>query len=155
MVTAVEEAQSYTTKYKANQDTITADNPGNKLVIVSCRVKNGLPTKQSLLVAVGGRYGAPDTALTTQDEQSFPPMNWHGNDSTGGVDVLEDLHAPGGINILPGAARNINLVFLVSKDTKIKDLIFCLTPYDEYSADPAKRKFTDVRIALNPVGGTQ
>lgn len=153
-VTAVEEARSYTTKYKARQDTIEAESPSNKLVIVSCRIKNGMRTKQSLLMTVGGNYGSPNTALTTQDEQSLPPINWHGDSGTGGVDVMEDLHAPAGINILPGAARNVNLVFLVPKDTQIKDLIFCLTPYDQYS-EGDKKKFTDVRISLNPPTGSQ
>lgn len=148
-VTRVEETASYTTKYKTRQDTLTTDNPGNKLVVVSCRIKNGVPAKQSLIMTVGGNYGSPDTALTTTDEQSFPPINWHGDSGTGGVDVHEDLHAPTGIDLLPGAARNVNLVFLVPKNTKPKDLIFCLTRYDEWTKGD-KKKFTDVRVSLNP-----
>ncbi len=147
-VIKVEEVTSYTTKYKRYPATLTLENPGNKMIVVSCRVKNGLPTKQSLLVSVGGSYGSPNTALTTTDEQSFPPMPWHGDAGTGGVDVFEDLTAPAGINILPGAARNINLVFAIPKDTQPKDLIFCVTPYGEYSKGD-KKKFTDVRISLN------
>ena len=147
-VVSVQEARTYSTKYKAYPATIEAESASNKLIIVSCRIKNGMPTKQSLIVSVGGKYGSPDTALTTQDEQSIPPINWHGDSGMGGVDVGEDLHAPSGINLLPGAARTINLVFLVGKDIMPKDLIFCLTPYDEWTKD--KKRFTDVRISLNP-----
>jgi hypothetical protein len=147
-VTGVQEVQSYTTKYRMNPYTITVENPNNKLVVVTCRIKNGLPTKQSLIMSVGGNYGTPNTALTTTDEQSFPPVVWRGDTSMGGVDVLEDMTTPSGITILPGAARIVNFVFLVAKDIQPKDMIVCLTPYDQWTKGD-KKKFTDVRISLN------
>lgn len=147
-VTKVEETKSYTTKYKARQETLDTENPSQKIVVVSCRIKNGLPTTQKLLMTVGGNYGSPNTALATDDEQSYPPSSWHGS-SEAGIDVHEDDHAPMGAVILPGAARVVNLLFLVPTDAKPKDLIFSLTPYDQYSAGD-KKQFTDVRISLTP-----
>ncbi len=147
-VGSVEEVPSYATKYRTRQDIITTDNPSQKLVVVHCRIKNGTPVRQMLLMTVGGKYGSPNTALTDTDEQSYKPMSWHGNESYGGVDVHEDATAPAGTAIIPGAACNVNLIFLVPKDTKPKDLVFSITPYSEYSKGDQK-KFTDVRISLN------
>ena len=147
-VVSVEEVKSYTTKYRASQETLATENPGQKIVVVACRIKNGTPTTQKLLMTVGGNYGSPNTALTTADEQSFPPSTWHGS-SEAGIDVHEDDRAPVGAIILPGAARLVNLLFMIPTDAKPKDLVFSLTPYDEY-AKGDKKKFTDVRIALNP-----
>ena len=145
-VTKVEDTKSYTTKYKTNQETLTAPNSNERIIVVTCRIKNGTPTRQDLLMSVGGRYGSPNTALTTTDEQSLPPSTWHGSD-TAGIDVREDKFAPVGITILPGAARIFNLLFVLPNDTQPKDLIFSVTPYDEYANQT--KKFTDVRISLN------
>ena len=146
-VLSVEEPTSYTTQYLSRSHKITPESPNQKLVVVHCRLKNGMTTRQKLLMAVGGTYGAPDTALTDTNGQSYAPINWQGN-TFSGVDVHDDEQQPLGTLLLPGAATPVNLVFLVPKDTQPKDLIYCVTLYDQY-AKAEKKKFVDVRISLN------
>jgi hypothetical protein len=86
--------------------------PGNSLIVIQCRLKNGVKQNQALW-----RYN-PDThtALTDDQGQSYPPIAY-------------DIPDSGSFNsrdLLPGAALDFAVLFTVPPGTHLKDLVFTL-----------------------------
>ena len=143
-VSNVQETQSYTERYGKEHYTITPDK-GETLIVVDCRLKNGTKIKQNLVFSANETYGNSNTALTDDQEHSYAPISWHGNDFDG-YDVHADETYPEGANVLPGAAIDFALVFAVPPGTHPKDLVFSILKYAE--RDKAKEKSVDVRVSL-------
>lgn len=86
---------------------------GRTLVVMQCRVSNGVNEKRTLWTAVSDTR--INTALADMDGSSHPPV---GYDFEGGPIQSKWL--------APGAALNFALLFSVPEGTKMKDLIFTL-----------------------------
>ncbi len=99
---------------------------GNSLIVIQCRLKNGVKQNQSLW-----RYN-PDThtALTDDQGQSYPPIAY--DIPSGGSFGSKDL--------LPGAALDFAVLFTVPEGTHLKDLVFTLRTLSD--------KGDEVRVSL-------
>lgn len=138
----VKEADAYTMKtgmdtdyalYSRTADFDTASRvfrpkPGSSLVVLRCRVKNGLKQNQALYCVVPFTR----TALTNDQGESYPPI---GYDMEGAVFQSKPL--------LPGASLDFAVPFAVPKGTTLKDLIFTLR-----TIEGGLEKGNDVRISL-------
>ncbi len=102
---------------------------GKKLVVLLCRVVNGVKEKRTLWTAISDER--IHTALTDKDGGSYPPI---GYDFDGAPSQSAWL--------LPGAALNFPVIFSVPEGTQVKDLVFSLK--NNQNDEPV----TDVRVAL-------
>ena len=116
-------------------DAVEVDD-GEDLIVVSCRLKNGTPTKTEFAFPTGAAldYGM-NTSLTDQDEGSYQPKTY---------DVSADEGSPVGRYALPGAAIPFHIVFRVPAGTPVKDLVYSVVVYGERG----DHKSTDFRVAL-------
>jgi len=130
-VNSVQQMNEYTEKYTGRSEKITPKSAADTLVVVDCRIKNGLKAKQELILTVNadGR-----TALTDDQEHSFEPYRFDAHNETG---------AYGGPVLLPGAAGEFALIFSVPQGATLKDLVFTIL---SGPADPVKG--ADLRISL-------
>lgn len=100
--------------------------PGNSLVMIQCRLKNGVKQNQSLW-----RYNNDThTALTDDQGQSYPPIAY--DIPSGGSFGSKDL--------LPGSAIDFAVLFTVPPGTHLKDLVFTLRTLSD--------KGDEVRVSL-------
>jgi hypothetical protein len=97
------------------------------LMVAHFRLKNGMKNSASLWVAQHETH----TAITDTSEGSYPPILYD-FESTG----------PATRDILPGAALEFNVLFVLPERSTQKDIVFTLRLVDK---DAPK---TDVRIAL-------
>lgn len=102
---------------------------GRTLVVLHCRVINGVKEKRTLWTAISD--DRIHTALTDQEGSSHAPV---GYDFEGAPIQSKWL--------LPGAAMNFPVIFSVPEGTALKDLIFTLK--NNQNTDPP----TDVRVSL-------
>ncbi|HEX5324573.1 MAG TPA: hypothetical protein VFW40_12360 [Capsulimonadaceae bacterium] len=135
MVNGVQTLDSYTERYDQDRRDLAPKGPGDTLVVIDCRIKNGTNTKQEIVLSPTD-WGE-NTALTDDQEHSYAPID---------VDGHYDEGAPNGAWILPGAAIDFALVFSVPKGTNVKDLVFTIVKYSERGG----HKGTDVRVSLTP-----
>lgn len=142
-VTGIHEEHSYLTRYAQSHYTITPEQ-GETLYVVDCRLKNGTPTRQKMVL---DHLGNGNTALTDDQEHAYAPISWHGN-AFDGFDVHYDETSPTGAYILPGAALSFALVFSVPQGTHPKDLIYSILKYGDFKLDAPKQKTVDVRVSL-------
>lgn len=131
--------QSYKpTLSKRDTDEVRAGS-GQELIVVNCRIKNGLKAKDELVFA---NYEGMNTALTAQDEANYQPKRYDVNESEG---------APDGTVFLPGGAINFRIVFEVPTGTTPKDLVFTALRYSMRSDyDQKKEAPQNMRVSLNP-----
>ena len=118
--------------------------PGDKLIVVHCRLKNGLNTKQTMAFlrdpdAVAD-YTALNTALTDADGQS---LALYATD----VRVDDSYYGLVKTSFLPGAALAFNLLFSVTSATQPKDLIYSAARIGSATRIDEKR-VTDFRVSL-------
>jgi hypothetical protein len=102
----------------------------NTLVVLQCRVSNGVNAKRTLWTAISD--DRIHTAITDADGSSHPPV---GYDFEGGPTQTQWL--------VPGASLNFAVLFSVPKNTQLKDLIFTL------KNNQGDEKGNDVRVALS------
>jgi hypothetical protein len=102
---------------------------GYRLVVVQCRATNGQNQKFPLWTAISD--DKMNTALTDTDGGSHPPIAY---DYEGSPTQTRAL--------IPGAAITFPILFVVSQDTKIKDLVFTLH-------SNGNDVYNDVRVSLN------
>lgn len=102
---------------------------GNKLVVLYCRVINGVKEKRTLWTAISD--DRIHTALADTEGNSYPPVAY---DFEGAPSQSKWL--------LPGAALNFPVIFSVPEGTQPKDLVFTLK--NNQTQDPP----TDVRVSL-------
>jgi hypothetical protein len=140
-VTSVETTTSYQQKYIPNPGTMTAD-PGQKFIVLHCRVKNGMTSRQEIALSTSPYSGNDDTTLTDDHQQTYQPILYHGDFT--GYDVHADDTAPTGIRMLPGSAVDFNVIFNLPAAATPKDFIFGILKYDRAK----KAKQTDIRISL-------
>ena len=100
-VTSVEENQKYEGKYSNlyGQGEATGN---DKVIVVNCRVTNGMTTKQNL-VFDNWDYNnkvVSNTALADMQGRSYPPHRW---------DIKATESAPNGVTLLPGASVDSRL----------------------------------------------
>jgi hypothetical protein len=134
-VTGVQETNSYSKRYTNRYNpakTIQAQG-GEKLVIVSCRLKNGTQTKDEFAFSTGN-WGE-NTSLTDMDERSYQAHDY---------DVAADENAPLGAYALPGASVPFTIIFAVPQNAQVKDLVYSIVRY----AQRADKKGTTVRVSL-------
>ncbi len=100
--------KTYTNRYSGDKQVVTPYPAENDLVVVVCRVKNGLKEANTVLLPAGALTG-----LTDDKERSYAPRNGLSMDCpTRGADLL------------PGAAVEFALTFDVPADAKLKDLVY-------------------------------
>lgn len=107
-VIEVVRTQKYTNRYSGDNQEVTPFPENYDLVIVVCRIKNGM--KETVTC---GLPSGINTALTDMNERSFGPRT--------GLSI--DCPSRGQ-NLLPGAAVDFALTFDVPKDAVLKDLVY-------------------------------
>lgn len=112
--------------------------PGMEIVVVKCRIKNGTSAKDTIVL---DKWKANNTTLTDDQENAFEPTQH-------GYDAKLNEHFPDGATFLPGGAINFNLRFEVPKGTKLKDLVFTVTRYEDRNDQDTKPP-TDIRVHLS------
>jgi hypothetical protein len=130
---------------KAYQETLRALNPeryeakpGEELIVVSCRVKNGTKQKDELVYSTS--WEGTMNALTDMNEHAYQPIAF---------DVKESETAPLGVIFLPGAAVDFKMIFRVPEGTEVKDLVFTALRYSmRTSGDQKKEPPQHIRISL-------
>jgi hypothetical protein len=101
--------------------------PGNRLIIVRCRISNGQKSTQTLWLAQRDTH----TALADDQGESYPPA---AHDVDGAPIQTKPL--------LPGAKLEFPVVFVVPQGKKVEDLIFT------HNNNDSSQKGNDVRVAL-------
>lgn len=102
---------------------------GHKLVVIQCRVANGVKERRTLWTAISD--DRIRTALTDQDGISYPPIAY---DYEGAP-----IQTPG---LLPGAQLTFPVIFSVPVAATLKDLVFTL------KNNQGDERGVDVRISL-------
>lgn len=101
-VTSVEEMDHYNRKFSAGE--IDAFDANSKLVVVMCKVRNGLEKTINICTLGGAK-----TAITDMDEHSYEVLTGDG---------------PRNVDILPGAVSDFGIIFKVPKAEKLKALVY-------------------------------
>jgi hypothetical protein len=127
----------YTEKYYQSGRKITPQGKNDTLLVIHCKIKNGLKKTQSPILTerIPG-----NTALADENGQSYQPLDYDARQAEDKTQSYE------GASLLPGAGMEFNLIFSVPKDTKPKSLIFTLMAYPD---DVGSKKLTDVRVEFN------
>lgn len=137
-VVSVEDAgATYQERYYQPLREIKAQGPGDTLIVVNCRLKNGLQKTQSPLVT---EREPGNTALADEQGQSYPPLDYDARQQEG-----DKILSYEGAALLPGAGADFALVFNVPKGTVPKALVYSLQAYPD---DVGKTKHSDVRVSL-------
>ena len=105
--------KKYVNRFSGNKMEVTPYPESKELVVVVCRIKNGL----NKTVTIGFPGGAL-TALTDTDEHAFQPRDGLSMDTPGR-----------GIDTLPGAAVDFALTFDVPEKSVLKDLVYQAADY--------------------------
>ena len=120
--------------------------PGDKLIVVHCRLKNGTGAKQTMAFLrdpdAVPKFPALNTALTGADEQSSA---LYATD----VRVDDSYYRLVKTSFLPGAAISFNLLFSVPPVTRPKDFIYS-APRILGSTNIDDKHVTNFRVALMP-----
>jgi len=141
-VVSVQTPETYTTKtpgidlrgistirYDENARLLRAA-PGNKLVVIQCRIANGQKSPQTFWLG----HNDMRNALTDMQGESYPPF---GYDLEGAPTQSKSL--------LPGAGTSFPIFFSVPEATQLKDLVFTLRNNNFSSG---KAIVSDVRVSL-------
>jgi hypothetical protein len=130
-VVEVTHAASFDSLYLPVHQTFMPSGPSEELVVIHCKLKNA---SKGTLKPMMSAIHPHNIALADEEGQSHPLLAF-------------DKHAANpdeGPNMLPGSITDLNVIFSVPKDTKLKDLVFSLQiAYDDYPDGG-----TDVRISL-------
>lgn len=128
---------TYQERYYQHLREIKAQGKGDTLIVINCRLKNGVKKTQSPLVTerVPG-----NTALADEQGQSYPPLDYDARQQEG-----DKIMSYEGAALLPGAATDFALVFNCPKGTVPKALVYSLQAYPD---DVGKEKHSDVRVNL-------
>jgi hypothetical protein len=136
----VKQTDSYAMKNKSTNDygvyNSTAEftdntfrpKPGNSLIVIQCRLKNGVKQNQALWRPNSDTH----TALADDQGQSYPPIAY---------DIPEGPPFESQ-ELLPGAALDFAVLFTVPPGTHLKDLVFTLRTISS--------KGDEVRVSLAP-----
>jgi hypothetical protein len=124
----------YKEKYYQAGRTIKPQGANDVLLLVHCRIKNGLKKTQTpvLTERIPG-----NTALADDNSQSYAPVDYDARQES---DKTQSYAAA---SLVPGAGMDFTLIFSVPKGTKAKALIFSLLTYPN---DVGKKETVDVRI---------
>jgi hypothetical protein len=104
-------AQSYAPIYSVFKDDAPTAEDGQELIVIPCRLKNGMTKKENMYMQGG------NTSITDMDEHAYPMRYLDARDHT-----AQEL--------LPGSACDFVMVFSVPKDTVLKDFIYTIQPVD-------------------------
>jgi hypothetical protein len=141
-VVSVETADTYTMKsdsepygahgqYEWNRTThLLRPSRGYELVVIQCRVKNGVAEKRTLWTAISDERIR--TSLTDLDANSYAPIGY----DFAGAPIQTEW-------ILPGAQIGFPVLFSVPQGAKLKDLVFTL------KNNQGDQKGVDVRVSLS------
>lgn len=104
-VVKVEHAKSYTRQYSGdNHDPVTPFQASNELLIVTCKLKNGIQ-----------RSATPNL---TRDDSAVTDANGHS------YSARRTSDAPGMNDLLPGASAEFALIFDIPEGAKIQELVY-------------------------------
>lgn len=134
-VLGIERVDRYQEQFYQGKKTLTPQGAGENLLIVRCRIANGMKEAKSPILSerMSGK-----TALAGDQGQSFGPLDY---DARQASDKWQDYAAAA---LLPGAGMEFTLVFSVPTATDPKSLVFTMLTYP----DDVGGKGTDVRIEL-------
>lgn len=134
-VLSVERSGEWKEKYYQAGRTIKPDK-GDELIIVNCRLKNGLKNKSQTPTLTERMCG--NTALADDNGNSYPPKDFDARQES------DKIQSYASISLLPGAKIDFAILFSVPKGTTPKSLVFSEAAYP----DDLPYKFTDVRVDL-------
>jgi len=100
--------KEYTNQFSGDNQKVTAYPEANDLVVLVCRIKNGLKEKVAIFLPAGSTTG-----LTDDQEHSVQPRSG----------LSADIPTRGA-ELLPGAAVDFALTFDVPASAKLKDLVY-------------------------------
>jgi hypothetical protein len=126
-VVQVIRGETYTNQFAGSKEVVTAYPEGNELVVLVCKLKNGMK-KAAVFVLPAG----PDTALTDAEGRSHSPRS-----------ALTVDCADRNPKLLPGAAVDFAITFDVPAGTELKDLVYEAQVAGDNA--PSKTKF---RVSL-------
>ena len=126
-------ADQYQDRYYADGRTILPKGSRETLVVIDCRVRNGLKTAQSPILT---ERQPGKTGLADDQDHSYPPLEY---DARQAINKTQSYEAE---SLLPGAAADFALVFSVPQGTKPKALVFSLSTY------PKPWETAEVRVSL-------
>jgi hypothetical protein len=120
--------KAYTNQFSGDNQKITPNVDADDLVVLVCRIKNGL--KNGITV----EYPGGETALTDTDGHSYPPR----------LGMSADI-ASRGVDLLPGAAMDFALTFDVPSSCEIGDVVYQESLAGSGTNGSEKKKF---RVSL-------
>jgi len=138
-VVSVERTDQYKLRYDQATQTVNPVGPGDTLIVVNCRLKNGMLQTHRVAVGTGDYNG--DTGLTDGEGHAYAAVAYD-------LHHDKDYYAARGTSLLPGAATDLALVFSVPKAAVAKQLVFSIMTWDSTYVDT--KHPTDVRIVLSP-----
>jgi hypothetical protein len=134
-VVGVKEVAEYTERYYQQEKTIKPKGPKEVLIVIDCRIKNGIKEQQSPVLT---ERMPRNTALADDAGHSYVPLDY---DARQKINKTQSYEAE---PLLPGAASDFALVFSVPKGTKLKALVFTCFRY----TPPPPSDQDDVRVSL-------
>jgi len=134
-VLGVKQVDEYQERFCQDKRTIRPKGPGETLIVVNCRIANGL--KQTQTPVLTERMSG-NTALADTQGQSYTPLDY---DARQASNKWQDYAAA---SLLPGAGMDLALVFSVPVGKTPKSLVFTALTYP----NDVGGKGTDLRIEL-------
>ncbi len=136
-VLGVQEAPEYVERYYQQKRAIKPRTEDETLILVSCRIKNGVRTTQTPILTerIPG-----NTAIADDQGHSYAPIDYDAREET------DKIGSYAAASMLPGAQADFVLVFSVPRGTRPRALVFTLLNYP----DNANGQGTDVRVQLAP-----
>lgn len=112
--------KKYTNRFSGDKQEVTPYPAENDLVVIVCRIKNGLQQTDTVGLPSGSLTG-----LTDMDEHSIAPR-----------DGLSADIPKRGVDLLPGSAVDFALTFDVPPGAVLKDLVYEVADYSNHRAKP-------------------
>ncbi len=127
-VVKVIRGKTYTNQFSGGNEAITPDKPNDDLVVLVCKMSNGLKNNVTI------EYPGGDTAITDTQGQSYSPK----------LGLSADI-ASRGQDLLPGASFGFALTFEVPASAEVGDLVYQVSMAGSGTNGSEKKKF---RISL-------
>ena len=136
VVSVETDLKEYQEMYYQPLRTIKPQGSGDRLIVVKCKLWNGLPkTTQSPLLTERIPH---NTALTDSEGTSYQPIDYDARQKEDKIQSYE------GAPMLPGSVVSFALVFSAPKGTEPKSLVFNIGNYSDNVVKPG----TDLRVEL-------
>ncbi len=123
-VVSVTRTKDYTNQFTGDNLKVTPNKANDDLVVLVCKLKNGLKSGVTVM------YPGGETALADDQGQSFAPF----------LGMSADIPSRG-VDLLPGAEFSFALTFEVPSTAQIQDLVYQVTEGGTGTNGADKKKF--------------